>query len=304
MTMASSPDLLLAAVRAVHFAAAIVLFGQLVYVLAVAQDGEAPPQFLPLVAWSLVALVASALAWLAFEAISMSGLPVSESLSAQTLRIVLAQTLYGNVWLLRIAACVVLALLVPRLGRRSIQALAALLAALLLAALAAMGHGVGGRGAGRLIHFGADAVHLLAAGAWLGALLPLVLVLERERRSGGAEALRIAAAACRRFSLLGSVSVVLILASGITNATYMLPDPVALLVPGYGRTLAGKILLFIAIVALAAENRWRFTPGLLGPNGALSLRRLERNAVVECALGFTIVAVVGLLGITMPGSHG
>lgn len=302
--MASSPDVLLAALRAVHFAAAIVLFGQLAYVLAVAQDREAPPHFLRFVAWSLAALVASALVWLAFEAISMSGLPASEALSAQTLRIVLARTLYGNAWLLRIAACVVLALLVPKLGRRSIQAPAALLAALLLAALAAMGHGAGGRGAGRLIHLGADAVHLLAAGAWLGALLPLVLVLERERRSGGAEALRVAAAACRRFSVLGIVSVAMILASGITNATYMLADPVALLAPGYGRTLAAKILLFIAVVALAAENRWRFTPALLGPNGALSLRRLERNAIVECALGFTIVAIAGQLGITMPASHG
>lgn len=302
--MASSLDVLLAAVRAVHFAAAIVLFGQLAYVLAVAQDREAPPHFLRLVAWSLVALAASALVWLAFEAISMSGLLVSEALTAQTLRIVLAQTLYGNVWLLRIAACVVLALLVPKLGRRSIQAPAALLAALLLAALAAMGHGAGGRGAGRLIHFGADAVHLLAAGAWLGTLLPLVLVLERERRSGGAEALRVAAAACRRFSVLGIVSVAVILASGITNATYMLAGPVALLAPGYGRTLAAKILLFIAVVALAAENRWRFIPALLGPNGALSLRRLERNAIVECALGFTIVAIAGQLGITIPASHG
>ena len=304
MTMASSPDVLLAAVRAVHFAAAIVLFGQLAFVLAVSQDGEAPPHFARLVAWSLVGLVASAVAWLAFEALYMSGLPVSEALSAPTLRVVLTQTQYGRVWLFRMALCVVLALLVPRLGRRAMQALAAFLAALLLAALAAMGHGAGGSGPGRLIHFGADAVHLLAAGTWLGALLPLVLVLERERRSGGAEALRFAAGMCRRFSVLGVVSVALILASGITNAAYMLHDPAALLAPGYGRMLAAKTLLFIAIVALAAENHLRFTPRLLGPYGALSLRRLERNAIVECALGFTIVAIVGLLGITMPGSHG
>jgi hypothetical protein len=37
--------------------------------------------------------------------------------------------------------------------------------------------------------------------------------------------------------------------------------------------------------------------------GEAPLRRLRRNAIAECVLGFAIVAIVGQLGITVPGPH-
>jgi hypothetical protein len=33
------------------------------------------------------------------------------------------------------------------------------------------------------------------------------------------------------------------------------------------------------------------------------LRALNRNALLECLLGFAIIAIVGRLGITMPPMH-
>lgn len=289
--MAASPDLALAIVRAVHFAAAIVLFGQFVFALLVSRGARAAPHFARIAAWSLAAFFASAAAWLALEAISMSGLPPREALSASTLGTVLAQTQFGRVWIARVVVALLLIFFLNK--PRSLIGGAA--SALMLVALAAMGHGGSGRGAAGWIHLAADGAHLLAAGAWLGALLPLVRTLDESEPSS-------AAAAIRRFSMLGVASMAIILASGIVNACYMVSAPGELVDSAYGRWLLAKIALFVAILAIAAINRQRLTPALVAatPGAAYALRR---NAIVECALGFAIVAIVGQLGITMPASH-
>ena len=65
-----------------------------------------------------------------------------------------------------------------------------------------------------------------------------------------------------------------------------------------------KLALFVAMVSVAAVNRQRLTPQLLGgvaPTAAL--RRLRRNALIETALGLAILAVVGALGTEPPGAH-
>jgi putative copper resistance protein D len=289
--MAAAPDLPLAIVRAVHFAAAIVLFGQFAFALFVSPDARAASDFRRVAAWSLAAFLASAAAWLALEAISMSGLPPREALSAATLGTVVTQTQFGRVWSARVVVALVLIgfLKKPRL------LIGGAASALMLVALAAMGHGGSGRGAGGWIHLAADGAHLLAAGAWLGALLPLVRALGEREAS-------FAAAATRRFSTLGVASMAILLASGTVNACYMVATPGELVDSAYGRWLLAKLALFVAILAIAAINRQRLTPALVAatPGAASALRR---NAIVECALGFAIVAIVGQLGITMPASH-
>jgi mono/diheme cytochrome c family protein len=62
------------------------------------------------------------------------------------------------------------------------------------------------------------------------------------------------------------------------------------------------------MLALAALNRWRWTPCISAAaanpqSAALALARLRRNALVETALGLAVLGVVGVLGITVPGVH-
>ena len=53
----------------------------------------------------------------------------------------------------------------------------------MLASLAWAGHGGATPGRPGDLHLAADMLHLLAAGAWLGTLIPLALLLAETRRS-------------------------------------------------------------------------------------------------------------------------
>src|SRR4029077_10251739 len=84
------------------------------------------------------------------------------------------------------------------------RVLAALLAGGYLGALAFAGHGEEGLGFERNFHLAADFLHLLAAGLWLGGLIPLAMLLaylQRFREEGWVTA---ACHAASRFSSLRS----------------------------------------------------------------------------------------------------
>ncbi|HZE59692.1 MAG TPA: copper homeostasis membrane protein CopD [Burkholderiales bacterium] len=284
---------LIAAVRAIHFGAAIVLFGQFVFLWAVSPDREPPAHFRRTALWCAALVLASAVAWLALEAGAMSGLAPSEALSASTLGVVATQTLFGRVWVARVLLAGTLLLMALMRGRPPAAA-GGILAGLLLATIAGTGHAVGGQGVDRWVRVCADGLHLLSAGAWLGALVPLLGIL---RRSSA-----LAVRAAERFSTLGVASIAAIALSGMINAYYTVPDAAALVHTQYGRLLIAKISLFLLIVILAVINRSLLLPRLAA-SGAASSRSLRRNAIVECLLGFGIVAVAGELGITMPALH-
>lgn len=278
---------LIAATRAVHFAAAILLFGQFVYAAAVSGDRRAPLPSPRLAGVAVVLLLASALAWLALEALAMSGLPAAQALSLDTLGIVATQTLFGQVLSARLVLAGLLALVLLH-GRARLAA--GILAALVLATVALSGHAVADKGVDRVVHVCADALHLLAAGAWLGALVPLIAMLGR-----AAEA-PLARQATQRFSTLGLACMAALLLSGIVNAYYIVAEPAALVHSLYGRMLLAKVAIFLLILTLAAVNRLVLMP-------RLAWRRLRELALAECLLGFTVIAIVGKLGITIPGPH-
>lgn len=301
-------DPVLAFVRALHFAATIVLFGQFAFVLLVAPERQVPPLFRHTISWSIATFLVTAIAWIALEAVSMSGVPAREALSPTILGTVMTQTQYGRVWLARMVVSLVLIALVAIRSQREQFAIGACASGLLLVALAGMGHGGSGRGLAGWIHLATDGAHLLAAGMWLGALVPLLVVFDHARRAGGTQAVHLAVDATQRFSTLGIVSMATILLTGAVNSYYMLPSPAALVRSGYGLLLLAKIVAFALIIGIAGVNRLVFTPRLvvgahMDHTAGKALSRLKANAIVECLLGFGIIAVVGKLGITVPGAH-
>src|SRR3954465_14705348 len=94
---------MLTIVRAIHFGAVIVLFGQFAFQFAVSPAKAPPPHLRRIAGWSLVVALVTGLCWLALEAQAMSGLPFAEALGVDTLCIVVSETLFGRVWLLRMA---------------------------------------------------------------------------------------------------------------------------------------------------------------------------------------------------------
>ncbi len=309
--------------RAIHFAATMLVAGVVlfaVFIAALAWRGAAGTGAvaikvrarLAVIAWIGLALaVISGAAWLVLTAAAMSDQQATRVFGDGVLWIVLSQTTFGRAWLLRFVVACALAATLPALlsprDRKSpgIEAAATILAAAFAGSLAWSGHAVGGLGGEAIVHPVADVLHLIAAAAWVGALLPLIVLFA----AAGADdaSLAMARTATTRFSILGIVSVGTLLVTGIVNTFYLAGRVPALLHTDYGRLLLIKIALFLAMVAIAAVNRFQLTPRLLQEASIAAsrdaLRRLRRNAAIEASAGATVIAIVAALGTMAPAIH-
>ena len=309
--------------RAIHFAATMLVAGVAlfaVFVAAPAWRGTAGngavaikvQARLAVIAWISLALAASSGAvWLVLTAAAMSDQPAAQIFGDGVLWTVLSQTTFGRAWLIRLVLACALAATLPALlspqDRKSprLEITAAILAAAFAGGLAWSGHAAGGLGDEAIIHPAADVLHLIAAAAWVGALLPLIVLLAAAGADG--TSLSMARTATTRFSIVGIVSVGTLLVTGIVNTYYLTGSVPALLHTDYGRLLLIKIALFLAMVAIATVNRFRLTPQLLQQNNITAsddgLRQLRRNAAIEVSAGAAVIAIVAALGTMPPAIH-
>jgi putative copper resistance protein D len=183
-----------------------------------------------------------------------------------------------------------------------------LLSAGSLATLAWAGHARGTAGLAGSVHLSSDVVHLLAAGTWLGSLVPLALLFSQLRADPDPAWATVAGSAALRFSALGIVSVAALLLTGIVNAWFLVGSIPKLVGTDYGRVLLAKVGLFTVMVGIAAINRFRLTPRLVARSNdqtkpEMAVCHLQRNCLIEASLGFLILVIVGALGIMMPAMH-
>ena len=290
--------------RLAAFVAGAALFGSPLFVLYSSRGVDAAPARLRavLVAMALLALAAADVALISQTA-QMAGDPRA-GFDLSTVHDVITSTGFGWSIVVRTAAglLALVALIRMRSGRR-FWTVATAAGAVGLAALAWGGHGAADPGAAGLVHTIADVIHLLAAGAWLGALLCLALLLFAGRPS--AKALSGLHQALQGFSGVGSAAVAAILASGLVNGWFLVgvQHLDGLVSMAWGRLLLVKLALFAAMLALAALNRFRLTPrleaSLAGDPGA-ALSALRRSVALESATGLVILALVAVLGVLAP----
>ena len=307
----------LVVIRAIHFAATATTAGTLVFRAVVAEPAlRSTPaattvirsQIL-LTTWvGLAIAAASGVIWLQLQAVSMSGLPLGEAMTWDVLSTVLNETQFGLVSKIRFVLAIILAICLAydRLAPARWLALGSALG--FTAAIAWAGHAGSTLGEMGNLHLTADALHLLAAAAWTGGLVSLVLLLSAARRNQGFAWASLAREVAQRFSTLGIVSVGTLLVTGIVSAWILVGSFHALLITEYGQLLMLKIVVFAIMLVFAAVNRFWLTPRLaFTPENEArvkALRRLTRNSVIEIALGFTIFAIVGALGTLHPAIHG
>jgi putative copper export protein/mono/diheme cytochrome c family protein len=292
-------DLLLITTRALHFTGALSLAGVLGFVVFIA--GNLPPRLarqLRIVAQLSAAVVLlTAPLWLIFVAENMSADTLTTTITAGVPKIVLLDTRFGHALGLRfVLTLLLLPLIVPLGRRRVIDGVAALIAAIGVAAIAWQGHAGAELGRAATVHLAADATHLIAAALWLGALLPLMMVLR-----GATDASQQYVVA-RRFSTLGVVCVAALLASGIVNTHYLVGSVAALIGTVYGRVLLLKLALVLAMLTLASINRWKLVPRLAAHDGNAA-RRIARHSAIEAALGLGVIVIVATLGTMEPAMH-
>jgi putative copper resistance protein D len=310
-------------VRAVHLAATIFVSGAAFFTVVIAEPafGVAKPgasmvaafrRRLAFIVWPcLVLVLLSGAAWLALTSESMSGESLADALSQGVLWIVLLQTDFGNDWLARfVMACALAGVFVPLLSSRGmnsvwLKAAAVILAAALIGSLAWAGHAIGGQGVEGVLHPATDVLHLIAAAAWVGAVVPLALLLAMMGED--ATTLSAARAATLRFSALGVAAVATLLVTGIVNTWYLVGSVQALIGTEYGRLLLFKMTLFVGMIGIAAYNWSQLTPALAQSASITAAKRarrqLCRNAAVEALGGALIIGIVALLGTMPPASH-
>ena len=243
---------------------------------------------------------------LALLAAAMAGAPLWP-VDQEAVGMLLSGSATGTAWEARVAALVVasIAALVAA-GRAALLGLVAFAAGVALATLAWAGHGAMDEGAVGWVHLGADILHLLAGGAWAGALLGLVLLVARPAGRVDAAHLTLTHRALHGFGLVGTIMVGTIAVTGIVNAWLLvgvanLPNLAATV---YGQLLIAKLVLFGAMLTLASFNRFRLTPAFERSITAVdhhgALRGLRRSLAVEASCAVAILALVAWLGTLDP----
>ncbi|MBD1601714.1 CopD family protein [Pseudomonas typographi] len=276
---------LLVLFRLIHFFCLMVLFGVAVFrpllieAKAVMALRRAMDPFLCLVA--LFALL-SGIGWLLAGAAQMAG-SWPAGVAPATLRKVLLATFFGNVWSVHLVLCLVQLVYWRIPGWRS-HTPALALATLTLGTLAPVGHAAMFSGvAGGLLVLN-QLLHLLATGAWLGALL--LMLCTRFMKQG-----IVFEQVVFSFSRYGTALVVVILLTGVANVRAITGQ----FVPSgsaYAAVLATKAVLVVAMLALALYNRTQAARPV--PHG------LALSVGAEWLCGVAALAAVALLGTLAP----
>ncbi|URM27205.1 copper homeostasis membrane protein CopD [Pseudomonas frederiksbergensis] len=220
------------------------------------------------------------------------------------LEMMMFETDVGLAGVVRIVALLTAALAVMLRAPGVSLWIAAFAGGIALSSLAWNGHGAMDEGSRRDWHFTVDILHLLVAGAWLGALAAFALMakitaLQTEAR------IRLLARAVSRFEVIGAVIVVVITVTGVVNYLFIVgPKLDEVFLSTYGILLFIKVVLFAGMLVLAALNRFHLGPllerSLRDGQYTVAANALRRSVVVELVAAVVIVGLVAWLGTLSP----
>lgn len=301
-------------VRFALYANLMLLFGLPLFALYALRSAErVQTNILPLramVGWLSSSGIALSLLSITAMTASMAGIQLLQVDSA-SISLMIFETPMGNAWLVRM-----LALLAALATACSIKETTGLLKIVLvtiasgvsLSSLAWTGHGAASEGSAGTAQLIADIIHLLGAGAWLGALAALTFMLFRRAQASSEDYLRLTHRLLKDFSVAGTIIVTLVLGSGLINS-WMLVGPqnvLTLHLTLYGQLLITKLLLFGMMLILAAANRFALTPAFERAHqdgeASLALTKLRQSLAFELTLAIIILGLVAWLGTLQPPS--
>ncbi|PYE95487.1 copper transport protein [Rhizobium sp. PP-F2F-G38] len=254
-------------------------------------SGDAVPGGSSLIALSLWLGIAATPVWIAFQGFDALGEAPGGWMSAAVWSAGFTATAYGRAALVG-AAAMVAALWSLRVRHIRLRlGLSGL--AFALAGLAAAMAGHAATAPPRLATVPAIALHMLAAMAWIGGLLPLLAAL------GGSSRPSPDRAALLLFSRLIPFVLAVLVGSGLLLAVVQVQTLSNLWATAYGQVLLAKLAIVALLIFLAAANRFLWTrPAAAGSPHALHL--LRRSILAEVVLGTLVLAVLGLWRFTPP----
>lgn len=295
--------------RFIQYAGAAIMFGApLFYLTALPRSGQVAASDLhwsrPLLIASSALLLFGAVLSLMFQSAMMNGIALAQ-LDWPAIEVVLTATQWGLAIIIRAALATAALGLALLLGpSRGLWFASIALGLLILASFAWTGHGAASEGPWAWVHLLSDIVHTVAAGVWIGALFCFLMLLFIP--SDSKEANVALHSALRGFSGMGSVVVTALVITGVVNTVFIVgPTQIpALIASSYGWVLGIKVLAFSGMVALAAVNRLRLTPALEASldttQTTSALAHLKFSLLLETLIGFSVLLLVGFLGLMEP----
>jgi putative copper resistance protein D len=265
--------------------------------------------------------IVAALPWLAagyVAALTVAGLTEASLIAGITLPGILDQpdrlwdfaagTRVGLVASLRLAAALLMllaAIVIVRFKKASAAVLAVML---LLAAVAPIlgafaSHAAGDDQASYLMP--AYIVHVLAMASWAGALPAwIALALTAASAPAASQTFRYAARAARRFSLLATICIGAVVATGFATAISFVTTQGDLLGTAYGVLLCLKVALLIGVLAVANKVRQQFLAAMGNGSASRGLySAAARLVLVETAFAGGILVLAGMLSQATPAAH-
>ena len=286
----------LAVCRFAHFLAAMLAFGMSAYLWAYAPKrlrlALSPIVRRIVLIASVVALI-TAVAWLALESASMAD-DWSAAVDPDQIGAVLTDTAFGHAWathLVLAAALVAVVAVSPRDG----WAATSLVSAALLASLGLVGHAAMQTGAEGALHRANHAVHLMAAGAWIGGLVPFAMCLRAYERD---DLRKDAVRAMAGFSFWGQLIVAAIVLTGVVNIALTSHRPPLPPTTPYRALLVAKLVIVAIMILLALVNRFVLAPRL--KTSTYALTALRATSAAEVGLGCLVIALVSVFALLDP----
>jgi putative copper export protein len=293
---------ILALLRGFHVAALLSLFGTLVSLAVVAPVGlrnagaaaaPARRRLISLARWSSTLALLIGACWVVLQASVIAGATTIGG-TLHALVLVARDTQFGHLVLRRFA---LLLLALPLLGGRGWRlAVALLLTGTALAMEGGIGHAGATAGINRATLLALEALHLLAAGAWVGGLLPLFLLV-------GSLPPPVAADVCESFTPVGLSAVAAIASTALALAWQWIGNVAGLLGTEYGRLALAKLGLFLLLLILACVNRFALTERLRDLARPLTRRWLSMSVAAEATLGMLVIMVAAFLASAAPATH-
>ena len=255
---------------------------------------------------TLLGTIASVIGMLMVAA-AMDGVSIV-SVRAEMIWMLVTETEIGAAGLVRVGALIIALLLclTDKLTLTALSASIGLLACIALASLVWTGHAGATEGTVGARHRVSDIVHMIAAALWLGGIAAFAVMLRAPADGLWGDRLKTAHRSLDHFARVGTVSVALIIVTGLINSFILVgPERLALLfTTTYGQLLLGKVGLVGLMLALAAQNRWRLTPqlgiGLEMGDTVDAVTALRKSMAMEGAAALLILGLVAWLGQLEP----
>jgi copper resistance protein D len=297
-------ELALAGLRGIYLAASLLGFGILLFWILVATpllaNVETTPR--PLAKWtwkvfrgSIILAAIAAVVWLLAQA---AYLAEADTLAGGAAAVwpVLIGTHFGHVLALRLGLLILAMICLGDGRKRTRQVLAMVATGLAIVLQGWTAHAAAAEGSARVILLGAETLHLLAAGAWLGSLLALFLFARALPPDQGARALL-------KFSPLGMLCVFILAVTAFVQGRLLIGGVSELIRTDYGRVAMLKLMLFLAMLLLATINRFHHTRVLSGSHQVGSRRRLQLSIGIETGLGLVVILAAAVLADMQPVVH-